>query len=121
MDYLTSNTVTGGVSDQIKIVALSGSFDRSNADSIRQKLIQVTAKPPALVIVNLSRVDFIDSTGLATLVYGVKQARLMKGDLRLCGLKSSTRIIFELTRMDKVFEIFLTEQDAIHSFGLTEN
>ena len=118
MSYLTSNMVTGGVSDQIKIVSLSGSFDRSNADIIRQKLAEVTAISPAFVIVNMSRVNFIDSTGLATLVYGVKQAHNMKGDLRLCGLKSSTRIIFELTRMDKVFEIFLTEQDAIYSFEL---
>ena len=69
------------------------------------------------VVVNLAGVNFIDSTGLATLVQGMKHCRQEKGDLRLCGLQQPVRIIFELTRLDKAFEILTDEESAVNSFA----
>ncbi len=65
---------------------------------------------------NLAGVQFVDSTALATLVQGMKRCRQLKGDLRLCGLQQPVRMIFELTRLDKAFEIFSGEDEAIQAF-----
>ena len=75
---------------------------------------------PANLIVNLESVVFIDSTGLATLVHGVKHCRQRGGDLHLCGLQKPVRTIFELTRLDNVFKIFSIEADAIAAFGTAD-
>jgi len=67
--------------------------------------------------VNLEGVDFVDSTGLATLVQGVKNCRQLNGDLRLCSVQQSVRMVFELTRLDKFFEIYLQEEEAVKAFA----
>jgi anti-anti-sigma factor len=105
---------------KVKVLELSGSFDRFNVQIVHQCLEEATAQPPAHIVLNLKAVDLLDSSALAALVYGVKRARLVNGDLRLCCLQRSTRLLFEMTRMDKVFEIFLFEADAIQAFADVE-
>ena len=65
-----------------------------------------------------ARRSHLNSTGLSTLVQGTKQSRMQDGDLYICGLQQPVRIIFELTRLDKFFEIFPAEEDAIAAFAL---
>lgn len=103
--------------DDVQILALTGRFDTTTTHSVLQRLDAATAHSPARVVVNLENVNFVDSTGLSTLVHGTKQSRLQDGDLYLCGLQQQVRIIFELTRLDKFFEIFATEEDAIAAFS----
>lgn len=100
----------------ISILELSGRFDAFEVLAVKSWLDERTTRPPAQVIVNLSGVEFIDSTGLATFVQGMKHCRQHDGDLYLCGLQQGVRIIFELTRLDKAFEIFSAEDDAIKAF-----
>jgi anti-sigma B factor antagonist len=118
MEYEKRSITHGSAGNLVTILALSGSFNRSSAAVVRQWLTEATLVAPANVVVNLSKVNLIDSTGLATLIYGLKQARLLNGDLRVCGLQPPIRMLFELTRMDKVFEIYLSEEDAIQAFEL---
>ncbi|MEZ4681164.1 MAG: STAS domain-containing protein [Caldilineaceae bacterium] len=61
--------------------------------------------------------DFMDSSGLAALVQGMKKCRDRGGDLRLCQLQQPVRMILELTRLDKALDIFPSEGDAIASFA----
>ncbi len=65
------------------------------------------------LVVNLSEVNFIDSSALSTLVQGLKHCREKGGDLMLCNLQQPVRVIFELTRLDKAFGIYPSEQAAI--------
>jgi anti-sigma B factor antagonist len=53
---------------------------------------------------------------MATLVQGMKRCREKEGDLRLSELQQPVRMIFELTRLDRAFEIFNSERDAILAF-----
>lgn len=101
------------VVENVKILELAGSLDWSGARLLRRAVIDATAGQPAQVVVNLRKVNFLDSSGLSTLVVGLKRARKNQGNLCLCGLQSPVRMIFELTRFDKVFEIFVSEEDAI--------
>ena len=54
---------------------------------------------------------------LSALVEGMKRSRQLEGDLRLCNLQQPVRMIFELTRLDRAFEIFSSEEEAIQAFS----
>jgi anti-sigma B factor antagonist len=105
------------VVEDVQVLALSGSFNNYTAPPARQWLDEVASQPPAYVVVNLSGVSFIDSTALSTLVGSMKRSRELHGDVRLCGLQQPVRMIFEMTRLDRVFEIYNHESDAIQAFS----
>lgn len=111
--------LTAVKSGQVEIIEPQGRFDAYAAPSVAAWLAERTATPegPIFVVVNLAAVGFVDSTALAALVQGMKHCRQSGGDLRLCSLQQPVRIIFELTRLDRAFEIFGTVGEAIDSFG----
>jgi anti-sigma B factor antagonist len=95
------------------VLELSGRFDAHTASDVAAALEKATQVSSARIVVNLRGVNFLDSTGLATLVQGMKRARQAGGDLRLCELQQPVRIIFELTRLDKAFDIYPNEAEAL--------
>lgn len=105
------------LSDRTTILELIGRFDSYESPAVLEWLTNVAETASPQVVVNLSGVSFMDSTALATLVHGMKKCRQQQGDLRLCGLQETTQKIFELTRLDKAFEIFQDEVQAIKSFS----
>ena len=105
--------LTSTIVNQVNVLDVSGSFDIYTAGVVRAWFEEATAKPPALIVVDLAHVDFIDSTALATLVQGLKRARVQKGDIYLSSLHAPVRMVLELTRLDKVFEIYTTKEDAV--------
>jgi anti-sigma B factor antagonist len=109
---LTSRSI-----DNVKILELSGRFDTYTAGEVRTWIDEVTVEAPANIVVNLQGVDFIDSTALATLVQGVKNCRQHHGDLRLCEVQQSVRMVFELTRLDRFFEVYPQETEAVEAFA----
>jgi len=110
---LNSRSIT---QSKVAILELTGRFDAYEEPQVKQWLDRVAASESARIIVNLSEVNFIDSTALATLVHSMKYCREQNGDLYLCNLQQPVRIIFELTRLDKAFEIFSDEAAAIAAF-----
>ena len=98
----------------VSVLELSGRFDAHVAPSVKEW--QDSHPSAANVVVNLSGVNFLDSTALATLVRGMKHCRQRGGDLRLCGVQQPVRIIFELTKLDKAFTIYPNEDAAASSF-----
>lgn len=68
------------------------------------------------VIIDMSKVDFIDSTFLGVIVSSLKKVANLNGDLKLVGFKPAVRAMFELTRLFRVFETYTELQDAIKSF-----
>ncbi|MCU0489985.1 MAG: STAS domain-containing protein [Chloroflexaceae bacterium] len=103
-------------SNNIAILALAGRFDTNTAPPVAAWLEKATTTPPAQVVVNLAQTTFVDSTALATLVQALKRSRQGQGDVHLCGLQRSVYMIFELTRLDKAFNIFVDEDHAIAAF-----
>jgi anti-anti-sigma factor len=99
--------------DNVRVLELAGSIDWSNEYSVRQAIVKVTEGYPAQVVVNMQGVNKLDSCGLSALIVGLKRARENGGDLRLCYLQSPVRMILELTRFDRLFEIFNSEEDAV--------
>lgn len=68
------------------------------------------------VLIDLSRVEFMDSSGLSALISGLKAANALGGSVKLSGLRPHVKSIFELTRLHRVFEIFSEVDEAAQSF-----
>ena len=101
----------------IAVLELSGRFDSYVAPRVAEWLEKAAATPPAHIIVSLAEVNFVDSTALATLVQGLNRSRKQNGELHLCGLRQQVYMIFELTRLDKAFHIFVDENHALQAFA----
>jgi anti-sigma B factor antagonist len=105
------------VSGTTAILELSGRFDSYVAPRAAEWLEKITTGSSAHVVVNMAEVNFVDSTGLATLVQGLNRARKRNGELYLCGLQKQVYMIFELTRLDKAFHIFVDENHALQAIS----
>lgn len=100
------------------VLELSGRLDALEAPALRQQLESLTdADGPALIVVDLSNVEFVDSAGLAALVKGMKNARQSGGDLRLVSPSNSDAMrVFQLTKFDKVFAMSDTAAEAMRGW-----
>lgn len=98
---------------ELTIVRCKGRFDAHTMTEVKPVLEAATEHAPANLLVNLAEVSFVDSSALAALVSGMKRARQHGGDLTICGLQKSVRIIFELTRLDRAFTIVEDEATAL--------
>lgn len=70
----------------------------------------------AKVVLDLSRVEFIDSSGLGALVSCLRVAHGRNAEIKLFGLRKPVRALFELVRMHRVFEVFNSADEAISSY-----
>ena len=96
------------------IVDVNGDIDLYNSPEIRQVLLgALREKRAPRVIVNLAAVKYIDSSGVASLVEGLKISRDMGSRFMLCGLSEAAREVLELSRLIKVFEVFENEAQAL--------
>ncbi len=84
---------------------LSGRFDAHEADGFRAAIDPALKSPEPHVDIDLSDVEFIDSTALAELVRAMKRCREQSGDLRLLTPSNPVQVILELTRLDAAFTI----------------
>ena len=90
-------------------------LDASNAESFKAMAIpDLTGK--ASVVLDLADVEFIDSSGLGILLACLRHLQGAGGDLRLCGLTPQVQMLFELVRMQRVFQIYKTREQAALSF-----
>ncbi|MEO1147044.1 MAG: STAS domain-containing protein [Cyanobacteria bacterium J06638_22] len=97
----------------IIILTPSGRLDITTAWQFRLKLQECISRMSPHVVVNLGQVNFIDSSGLTSLVAGMRDADKIKGSFRICNVHPEARLVFEVTMMDSVFEIFDTEEQAL--------
>src|SRR5436190_1430971 len=85
--------------NNIVIITLSGRFDAYGAPQVEKGIKQALEQGNANVLIDLARVHFIDSTGLATLVQGMKRCSEQHGDLLLSSLQDPVQVIVELTHL----------------------
>lgn len=87
------------------VIALAGRFDAHEADSFKAQLMEKIDGGQPNLGVDLSDVNFLDSTALAALTSGMKRCREVGGDLVLIAPSNPVQVILELTRLDRAFTI----------------
>lgn len=98
-----------------KIIELSGDIDLYSSPDLREALlVLIKSKIPALYI-NLNAVTYIDSSGIATFVEGLKCMKAYGGRLHFFEIPQGVMEIFRFSKLDRVFEIYGNIDDAINS------
>ena len=102
--------------DQATIVDVSGNIDMSNSPEVRKTLLrEIHDLAVSRVALNLSGVQYIDSSGVASLVEGLKAAKDRQLRFVLFGLNDSAREVLKISHLLKLFEIYDNEAQAIAS------
>lgn len=95
------------VRPQAAIIRPCGSLNAANAAEIQQQLhTAVLSEQNSALLIDLGQVESLDSAGLMALVSTLNLAQANQKRLSLCSVTVSIRIVFELTQLDRVFEIF---------------
>jgi anti-sigma B factor antagonist len=97
------------------VVALKGEVDVYTAPALRERLIEASETDCAAVVVDMTDVDFIDSSGLGVLVSALKRVRERDGQMRIVTTKEPILKIFRVTGLDRVFDLSPTLAEAVGS------
>ena len=87
------------------VIALRGEIDVYTAPRLRQAIIDLVDGGATRIVVDMAKVDFLDSTGLGVLVGGLKRVRLQDGSLAIVATQDKILKIFDITGLNKVFPI----------------
>jgi anti-sigma B factor antagonist len=105
--------------DKIESVAVAAvpvdELDASNAGEFKRDIAPVLQANTKLVL-DLSRLRFVDSSGLGAMLSCLRQLTGKSGDLKLCGMSKQVRALFELVRMHRIFDIYSTKEEAVKAF-----
>jgi anti-sigma B factor antagonist len=101
----------------VKVLDLSGRLTVGPASTqLREAISKLQASALKNIVLNLADVDYIDSTGLGSLVICFTSLQKTGGSLRLCNLNKRNLELLVLTKLSTVFQLYNEEQDAVNSF-----
>ena len=100
----------------VVILTLKGRLTMGESDSVRERVAAITASGRVNVIFDLGHCDYIDSTGLGSMVICYTRLKNAGGALKLLNLNKRNIELLLLTKLSTIFEIFGDEQDAVNSY-----
>ena len=109
-----SNTKTP---EGLEIITLEGEVDMHVSPKVRNTLLDVFKKNVKGIVVDLSGVPFMDSSGIATLVEGLRWSKKEGARFVLVGLQDNVGHTLKLAKLDSFFEIFPGQKEALASIG----
>lgn len=103
---MQATLVTSKTTTQTKLFQPCGHVNASNASAFKQQLLAaIYTEDYDAIQVDMSQVDSLDSAGLMALVAALSSSQQINKPFSLCSISPSIRIIFELTQLDRVFDI----------------
>ena len=94
----------------VTVFQVNGEINISTSPELRK---QFEKQPAKKVVVDLEKVNYVDSSGLATLVEMLKKTKMQGGTLGLSGMSEKVKSLFEITKLDKLFLISRNQDEAI--------
>ncbi|HZS48181.1 MAG TPA: STAS domain-containing protein [Blastocatellia bacterium] len=96
------------------IIQIKGDIDLYSSPKVRQTILNcVKSDNLGKILVDMTGVAYIDSSGVASLIEGLQLSNQRKRTFGIFGLSQRARAVIELARLDKVFKIFTTEAEAL--------
>ena len=113
----TSNelNVESELINETLVVRPQGEIDLGRSPDLRKQMGAFIASSPKRLVVDLSAVSYMDSSGVATLVEALQQCRAASISLTLSAMQDRVRSIFEIARLDMVFTITNTTEEAMEN------
>ena len=102
--------------DSIDVLKLEGRLDASSGKDIKEKVSALAKEKRVNLVIDIGAIDFIDRSGLGSLVASLRSVNKLGGDIKIASLQNPVRAIFELTRLHRIFEIFDDSTAAAKSF-----
>jgi anti-anti-sigma factor len=93
-----------------EVVRPTGILDSTQASQLRKEINAQLDTSAEVILIDLKDVTFIDSSGLGALVSALKMVRTKGGKLFICSINDQIRMLFELTSMDRVFQVYADEE-----------
>ena len=109
MDLSLETRHEGGLT----IIEVGGEIDVYTAPKLRDKITELVGYGEYNLVIDMEKVDFLDSTGLGVLVGGLKKVRAHDGSMRLICNQERLLKIFRITGLAKVFVIHSSQADAL--------
>ncbi len=100
----------------ISIFDLDGEIRYNHAPLLNKNITDKINKGQSTIIINFKKVTYIDSSGIGALINVLKKIKDIKGHFALINLSTQVNKVFELTRLTKLFDIHISEGEAIASF-----
>jgi len=97
----------------LMVCRVDGEIDIACSPELKKIFDKLISQKTPKIVIELSKVTYVDSSGLATLVGILKNMRSYGGKMRLSGLTPKVKSLFEITKLDKLFEIMASEEEAI--------
>lgn len=100
----------------VSICRIDGEVDINTAHLMKKTFDKLVREKKEKIIINMEKVNYIDSSGLATLVELLKNFRKYGARLKLVGLSAKVKSLFEITKLEKLFDISEKEEEAVQAF-----
>jgi len=105
------------VTNNVAVLVLPGmNLDAGNAKEFKRDILPVLEGKPK-VILDMSELKFVDSSGLGAILSCLRQQNANGGELKLCGMLKPVRALFELVRMHRIFDLYNTREEALTAFS----
>ena len=95
------------------IIDLDGEIDMHRAPQVKQTLEPMISKKSPRILLDFSKVSYIDSSGLATMIETLQRIQSYGGKFGMFGLRESVRTVFEIARLDQIFSLFPDKAAAL--------
>ena len=102
--------------EDMHLLKLNGRLDAASAKELRSRVDALVKENRVKLIIHMGGVDFIDSSGLGSLVSSLRAVNERNGDVKVVALQKQVRSIFELTRLHRIFGIYEDVDAAMKSF-----
>ena len=103
--------------DAAHVIRFDGDIAGHDDHALRALFVDLVGTGRTRVVADMTKVSFVDSVVLGTLVWGMKNLREADGDLRLFGVHAFVKRLFDVTQLDRAFQTFETEEEALGSFA----
>ncbi|MEH2084502.1 MAG: STAS domain-containing protein [Nostoc sp.] len=95
----------------VTVLELSGILDGIRGNELRREVSGILANGADILLLDMKEVKFIDSSGLGALVSAMQMARAANSKLFVCSISEQVKMLFELTKMDRIFQTFADQDE----------
>ncbi|MBD2493780.1 STAS domain-containing protein [Nostoc sp. FACHB-280] len=96
----------------IKVIQPQGILNGITGNDLRREVSNLLDNGADMLLIDLKEVHFIDSSGLGSLVSAAQMVRTANAKLFVCSVSDQVRMLFELTKIDRVFQTFIDQEDC---------
>ncbi|MBF0484526.1 MAG: STAS domain-containing protein [Candidatus Omnitrophica bacterium] len=100
----------------VALVVVGGKINMDNCNELRDAFKKILKEGKTKVLIDFNKVDFIDSSGIASLIEMFQNLEKVGGQMRLCHVNKNIIGLFEITKVHKLFGMFENREEALKEF-----